>query len=103
MVILVSKTSATAMMYMPIELTDGLFQLSTFGDGNVYSKLQATKTALSASEMTYIVSSGALNSTPTNYLYVHAVEDRTLISIFEQFCFSSVFSRVAKIGLNLCT
>ena len=101
MVILVSKTSATAMM--PIELTDGLFQLSTFGDGNVYSKLQATKTALSASEMTYIVSSGALNSTPTNYLYVHAVEDRTLISIFEQFCFSFVFSRVAKIGLNLCT
>jgi len=28
--ILVSKTSATAMMYRPIELKDGLFQLSTF-------------------------------------------------------------------------
>jgi len=45
--ILVSKTSATAMMYRPIELTDVLFQLSTFGGaGNVYSKLQGTKTAL---------------------------------------------------------
>jgi len=37
----------TAMMYRPIELKDGMFQLSTFGGaGNVYSKLQATKTAL---------------------------------------------------------
>jgi len=35
------------MMYRPIELKDGLFQLSAFGGaGNVYSKLQATKTAL---------------------------------------------------------
>jgi len=33
-------------LYRPIELKDGL-QLSTFGGaGNVYSKLQATKTAL---------------------------------------------------------
>jgi len=45
--ILVSKTSATAMMYTEIQLKDGLFQLSTFGGaGNFYSKLQATKTAL---------------------------------------------------------
>jgi len=37
----------TAMMHRPIELKDGLFQLSTSGGaGNVYSKLQATKTAL---------------------------------------------------------
>jgi len=41
--ILVSKTSATAMMYSPFQLIDGLFQLSTFrGAGNVYSKLHAT-------------------------------------------------------------
>ena len=45
--ILVSKTSATAMMYKPIQSIDGLFQLSTFrGAENVYSKLQATKTTL---------------------------------------------------------
>jgi len=30
------------------------------------------------------------------YLYVHSVEDGTLMSIFDQFCFSSVFSGVAK-------
>jgi len=31
----------------PTELKDGLFQLSTFGGaGNVYFKMQATKTAL---------------------------------------------------------
>ena len=42
--ILVSKMSATAMMYGPIQLIDGLFQLLTFrGAGNVYSKFQATK------------------------------------------------------------
>jgi len=38
--------ATTAMMYRPIgiQLTHGLFQLSTFrGAGNVYSKLQATK------------------------------------------------------------
>jgi len=41
--ILVSKTSATGMMYRPIQLIDGLFQLSTSGGaGNDYSKLQAT-------------------------------------------------------------
>jgi len=35
----VSNTSVTAMMYRPTELTDVLFQLSTFGGaGNVYSK-----------------------------------------------------------------
>jgi len=42
--ILVSKTLAAAMMYRPIELKDGLFQLSTFASAeNVYFKLQATK------------------------------------------------------------
>jgi len=50
--ILVSKNSATAMMYRPIQLRDGLFQLSTFrGAGNVYAKLQATKIAQQTAQL----------------------------------------------------
>jgi len=37
------------------------------------------------------------------YPYVRSVEDRTLMSIFDQFRFSFGFSGIAKIGPNRCT
>ena len=37
------------------------------------------------------------------YLYVHSVEDSTLMPIFDQFCFSFVFLVLPKIGPNRCT
>jgi len=37
------------------------------------------------------------------YLYVHSVEDSTLMSIFDQFRFSFVFLGLPKIGPNLYT
>jgi len=41
--------------------------------------------------------------TAVTWLYVHSVEDSTLMSIFDQFCFSVVFSGVAKMGPNRYT